>query len=161
MTPRRRKDDGWRGIIRDALTALAVLFGALALYFASGRVANTERIAKRTADKVRRLDLRDRDSLRRAAYRLCARGRADRAEVQWRAIRARRFRELRRLQDPHGRPILDCEPNLEGHGAAYLPADQQTAFARAWAAGAISLPELGVCPKSMLTKRPNETVEGC
>jgi hypothetical protein len=60
----------------------------------------------------------------------------------------RRFRRLfsELLMDPHLLPILDCEPNVVGHGARPMPIRDQERFIRAWAHRTLPDVDLGVCP---------------
>ena len=150
---RKRKREDWRfwvlGVLLAALTVSGGTAG-LALHN-TGELASVER--------------RDRDTNRNTAYRLCSRNKADRAYAHARergiAIkglpaprpmsateRRIRVRVSRALMHTPLLSILDCKPNLTGHGARPLPIADQEAYMRAWAAGELSNEEIGVCPDS-------------
>lgn len=118
-----------------------------------------------TAD-LRRVEVRDRDTQRATAFRLCTRNKVDRAFAHGRlrgipikgeppAIpgpvqvkRSQRIRLSRLLMRPEFLPILDCEPNLEGLGAKPLSIAAQEKFLRRWSLKQVAPAERGVCPQS-------------
>jgi hypothetical protein len=172
--PERRRYSG-RDIWRDAVpVALMALFVWAVL------------IGTPSQNDLKRVERIDRDTSRATAFRLCTRGKADRAyaHARERGIPIaglpkpppmkppeRRLRRMfsRLLMDPHLLPILDCAPNVEGHGARPLPISAppkgckaatavgrcatQEAFVRAWAARTLDGVNLGVCPSSIIGGR--------
>jgi hypothetical protein len=150
--PYRRRDDSVASILwRRLLPAVTVIIAALALYVVIQRLEQVER--------------RDRDTARRASYRLCARNRADRAfahaSVTRRLSGPAQARALRALEDPEGIPILDCGANLRGGGARLMAPAAQRAFVEKWIRGELTLPELGICPESTVNHQANQTIRGC
>jgi hypothetical protein len=156
--PERRRYSG-RDIWRDAVpVALMALFVWAVL------------IGTPSQNDLKRVERTDRDTSRATAFRLCTRGKADRAyaHARERGIpiaglpkpppmkpAERRLRRMfsRLLMDPHLLPILDCDPNITGHGARPLTVAQQESYMRHWAARTLDGVDLGVCPSSIIGGR--------
>jgi hypothetical protein len=114
----RRLADLWRD--RLLAVSLAVnLFAAVVISVVSiGVVTNTGRIASQEAN--------DRDALRAASFRICARSDETRADLHW-AATARGEDALRTARERR-LPILDCSPNLDGDRAVAVPTVTQRAY---------------------------------
>lgn len=180
----RRTVQPWvRGLVGILLVAfvVALIVGGIAALIALHNVNSTDKAqsaaktAKQKSDKAvsksnravdvasstdKRLDRnerRDRDDLRAAAYRICIRGKVDRAFAHSRIAHAlhgrRRELALRDLERLDGLPILDCQPNLRGHGARPLPPAKQRAYMRAWEQHKLTEAQLGICPASRVPGR--------
>lgn len=171
-TPRRRRGDHpvvkvLSFIRRDLLPLIAIAIAAYAVLGAGKTSDEAAQKAQTAAQQARRNTTRlviveqaDRDAQRRTSFRLCTRNRDDRAFAWDRteaAILARGERPrqtLRDLSSPFVLPILDCEPNLTGHGAGIWPFRRQLKFLRAWQARRLPLRDLGVCPNTRIAPRP-------
>lgn len=108
-----------------------------------------------------RLEKRDRINSYQTAYRFCTRNSVDRAAMHWlladqlpRLARTTPGRErlapialryLRKLEDVHGLPILDCEPNVRGESAKYLPPAKQRKFVKLWRDNKLTPAQIGIC----------------
>lgn len=114
---------------------------------------------------VAEVEKQDRETNRATAYRLCSRNAVDRAfahssvrrnltRTQGKAAADAAIAELQRVEVL---PILDCEPNLEGRGAAPMTPTQQTEFVGRYERGELTPEERGICPGSRLE---NETEPG-
>jgi hypothetical protein len=148
---------GWRDVWRDLVPLLALLLVGFA-YFSDTP----------TTSDLRRVEIRDRDTGRATAYRLCTRNKVDRAFAHGRirgiAVRGEpsqvpgiptlehkaRIRLSRLLMHAPFLPILDCNPNLRGFGAKPLPIPEQERFLRRWSQRQIPPAEIGVCPHSAI-----------
>lgn len=153
--PSNRKSD-WV-LARLIIALLVIVCVAVTVGFiALNRAEHTERL--------------DRDTNRSTAFRLCSRNKADRAyahtrerglaiagipEVPMSARERERRRDLSRIlmQTPL-LAILDCEPNLKGHGARPLPLAEQEKYMDAWRRQQLSPEEYGVCPNTLLEGDP-------
>ena len=131
------------------LVSVAVGVGALLLKNVSDAVDKVEA----TMAKVERIEERNRQTNNATAFRLCSRNSIDRAFAQSFADR----QERKRLQGPHGIPILDCDPNLHGQGAKVLPPGAQDAFVERWQRRRLSPIERGICPESRIGGRGEAT----
>jgi hypothetical protein len=153
--PERRRY-GRRDLWRDAVPI------ALMILFVWAIIIGTP-----TQNDLKRVERTDRDTSRATAFRLCTRNRVDRAYAHARerglviaglphpprmSFEERRLRRMfsRLLMDPHLLPILDCEPNVMGHGARPLPVRDQERFIRQWAHRTLPGVDLGVCPGSTI-----------
>lgn len=159
---RRRTHEDWRTWV------LAVLLLSLSVTgFGSCRAADAARDANRAVEDVAGVERQDRDTNRATAFRLCSRNKIDRAYAHARergipieglpaprpmsrAERRLRVSISRSLMQTPSLVILDCEPNLMGHGARPLPIAEQERFMRRWAAHKLTDEELGICPASRL-----------
>lgn len=103
--------------------------------------------ANHAIEVAQQVEAKDRDTSRGTAYRLCTRNRIDRAFAHS-SIRKRDPEIDRQLMGPLYLPILNCEPNLTGHGATTMPVDEQLAFVKRWERGDLTAEERGVCPGS-------------
>lgn len=121
---------------------------------------------------LKRVERTDRDTARATAFRLCTRNKVDRAYAHARerglviaglphpphmTSEERRFRRLfsELLMGDHLLPILDCEPNVTGHGARPLPVPEQERFVRRWAHRTLQGVDLGICPESTIPGAPS------
>jgi hypothetical protein len=158
--PERRRY-GWRQFWRDVVPLLAMIGFVWA--FLVGTPSESD---------LKRVERMDRDTARATAFRLCTRNKVDRAYAHARERglviaglphpprmnrEERRFRRLfsELLMDSHLLPILDCEPNVVGHGARPMPVRDQERFMRAWARRTLPDVDLGVCPESTIPGPPN------
>jgi hypothetical protein len=153
-----RRRYGWRDVWRDLVPLVAVLL------FAYGYVADTPTVAD-----LRRVEVKDRNTQRTTAFRLCTRNKDDRAYAHARerglAIkrkdgtwikavpmtpkeRMRRRDFSRALMDTPLLPVLDCDPNVSGLGAVPMPVARQEAYMNDWRKRGLAPVEYGVCPKS-------------
>lgn len=152
-----RRRYGWRDVWRDLVPLIAIGFAAW------GFLADTP-----TVSDLRKVEIKDRDTQRATAYRLCTRNKVDRSFAHGRlrginvkgeppAIpgpvqleRRERVRISRLLMQPAYLPILDCEPNLEGLGAKPMSIAAQERFMRRWSLKQTLPAERGVCPHSAI-----------
>jgi hypothetical protein len=158
--PERRRY-GRRDLWRDAVPI------ALMILFVWAIIIGTP-----TQNDLKRVERTDRDTSRATAFRLCTRNRVDRAYAHARerglviaglphpprmSFEERRLRRMfsRLLMDPHLLPILDCEPNVVGHGARPLPVRDQERFVRQWARRTLPEVALGICPDSTIPGAPS------
>jgi hypothetical protein len=152
----RRRYTG-RDIWRDLIPLVAIAFAAW------GFLADTPSVSD-----LRRVEVKDRDTQRATAYRLCTRNKVDRAFAhgRLRGINVKgeppripgpvqleqktRVRLSRLLMEPEYLPILDCRPNLVGLGAKPLSVLAQEKFIRRWSRKQTVPAERGVCPRSVI-----------
>lgn len=156
-----RRRYGWRDAWRDLVPlALMLMFAWLLL---GGTPSESD---------LRRVEKMDRDTARATAFRLCTRNKVDRAYAHAvtrglviaglphpprMSSEQRRFRRLfsELLMSDHLLPILDCEPNVTGHGARPLPVPEQERFVRRWAHRTLQGVDLGICPESTIPGAPS------
>jgi hypothetical protein len=147
----------WRDVWRDLVPLLLLALLAYS-YFAD---------TPTTAD-LRRVEVKDRDTQRATAYRLCTRNKVDRAFAHGRLRginvkgeppripgpiqleRKARIKLSRLLMAPEYLPILDCAPNLQGLGAKPMSIGAQEKFMQRWSRKQTAPAERGVCPRSVI-----------
>jgi hypothetical protein len=151
----------WRDYWRDAVPLMLMALFVWAIVLGTP-----------TQKDLQRVERADRDTARATAFRLCTRNRVDRAYAHARerglviaglphpprmSFAERRLRRMfsRLLMDPHLLPILDCEPNVMGHGARPLPVRDQERFVRQWARRVLPEVALGICPDSTIPGAPS------
>lgn len=146
---------GWRDVWRDLVPLVAIAFAMW------GFLADTP-----TVSDLRRIEVRDRDTSRATAFRLCTRNKVDRAfahgrmrsipvkgEPAGRLVRLDRETRIqlsRLLMAPEYLPILDCRPNLRGLGARPMSVAAQEKFMRRWSMKRTLPAERGVCPGAVI-----------
>lgn len=147
-----------RDVWRDAVPLVLILLFAWVIV-----------IGTPSQNDLKHVEAVDRNTGHATAFRLCTRNKIDRAYAHTRerglAIRKadgtwipatpmspkerRRRRDISRaLMDTARVPILDCDPNVTGLGAAPLPVSAQEDFMDKWRLGELAPVEYGVCPKS-------------
>ena len=117
---------------------------------AQGRITKNQFALQSQQRQLSFVEERDRINSYQTAYRFCTRINIDRAVLHWFASasgqpNAATRSYLRRLERKDGAPILDCEPNIKGGPAAYLPRAAQRKFVRRWSKHQLTAPEIGIC----------------
>jgi hypothetical protein len=156
-----RRHYGWHEVWRDLMPI--ALIGAFAWLLLGGTPSEND---------LKRVERADRDTARATAFRLCTRNKVDRAYAHARerglviaglphpprmSFQERRLRRMvsRLLMDSRLLPILDCAPNVKGHGARPLPIPEQERYVREWAHRTLPGVDLGVCPGSTIPGPPD------
>jgi hypothetical protein len=157
---RKRTREDWRTWGIGALLVCLFLGGVGVAY-----ATDAARDATKAVEEVRAIEVKDRNTNRNTAYRLCSRNAVDRAfahsSVRRNLARAQgeaaADAAVRELQRPDVLPILNCKPNLVGKGAAPMTPAQQHEFVRRWELHRLSAEERGVCPGSRVgPRRPGD-----
>lgn len=123
---------------------------------AAQEATRAARVALATNRKLARVEANDRRRTFSTAFRLCTRGKVDRAFAHSRvALRGGPPGFSRFLEGIRGLPILNCAPNLRGLSASPLSPRAQRAFTRRWAAGRVTGAQAGICPDSRIGVIPD------
>lgn len=150
------------------LVGTVIALGGVLFAASDARQANNR--ADKLVKRIAMIEVRDRVTAYRTAFRLCARERADRAfahssilqSMERQHISLKQIElEQRKLEDSHGIPILNCDPNLKGFSASEWAPAQQRKFVKRWELHQLPLEELGVCPGQRIQPPPLHPVSGC
>ena len=158
------------GLIAFCLVLMVVAVSVAASVL--GGFSETVKTVEDSVEKIEEIERENSDTNRATAFRLCTRDMVQRATLhafirgmefegtpkppQEPQQKAFRLKYSRALMDPAYLPILDCDPNLQGHGARPISLADQERFVRDLTTRRLTDVQRGICPGSNLDEQQSK-----